>query len=121
VWTKILFDAESWDVNSEFANYKFTAKEAGYFQVCIATVGRTISAGRRWQVGIYKNGGMHTQSVNRAVATGYAGTQIADILYLNGTTDYIEGRVFHDDSAARDIYAHTWYTFMSIHQLSKDT
>jgi len=119
--TRISFNNESWDVKGEFAFEVFTAKKAGYFQVNIAALGEYITEGKRWVITIYKNGAIHSQTVNRAVVTGHTGAEISDILYLNGTTDYIDARAFQDCGVNKNIYGHPVFTFMSIHQLSKDS
>lgn len=120
-WTKILFNAESWDVNNEFANYKFTAKEAGYFQVNLAALMADIAGDKRVDVAIKKNGNWHSVTQERTGGAGYNGSYLPDVVHLNGTTDYIEGFVYHNDTGAKNLHGTGAYTFMSIHQLSKDS
>lgn len=120
-WTKINFNAENWDVNNEFTNYKFTAKEAGYFQVNLAALGTDIVAGKRFDVAIYKNGNPHSITREIVPTLEYHGSYISDMVHLNGTTDYIEGYVYHNSGVAKNVYPGSGFTFMSIHQLSKDS
>ena len=120
-WTKILFDAEDWDINGEFANHRFTAKEAGYFQVNLSVLGGVLTDGKRWNVAIYKNGNPHSTTWENNGAAGYNGSYISDIVHLNGTTDFVEGWAYHNEAAGKFVYVVKPYTFMSIHQLSKDS
>lgn len=93
VWTKAQFNTEFFDTNSNYdtTNYRFTPTVAGYYAVnyCLAF---TTGAATGLYAGIYKNG-----SRIRYV-TAYGGTNALDdwtnfgssLLYMNGTTDYIE-------------------------------
>ena len=88
--TKILFASEDWDTNSNFASSTFTPTVAGYYQINAivrATFGTTATGSG---ITIYKNGA--AWSVNNAIASSSTGTYtaISDIVYCNGSTDYIE-------------------------------
>ena len=90
--TKVIFNVEKFDTNSCFdtSNYRFTPTVAGYYQVnvlvfCDYNVSQFTGA----EVHIYKNG----VSVCRAAVAGvtwYGSQAVADVIYLNGSTDYIE-------------------------------
>jgi hypothetical protein len=88
VWTKITFQVEEYDTNSNFdstTNSRFTPTVAGYYQIN----GSYYSNGgpSRCAVGIYKNGSSY--KVVDTVATTYA-IFISSLVYLNGSTDYVE-------------------------------
>ncbi|MCK5612176.1 hypothetical protein KAR91_60450 [Candidatus Pacearchaeota archaeon] len=121
VWTKIQFNTELWDVNSEFSPYRFTAKEAGYYQVNVGAMMSDMADGNRVNIAIYKTGGVHSYTWEYAGNAGFCGSYLSDMVYLNGTTDYITTYVYHNRGLARNVYGHPAYTFMSIHQLSKDS
>jgi len=88
-WTKITLGTEEFDTNNNFASNRFTPTVAGYYQIS-AQVQMGLAT-HPVGVDIYKNGG----------ATGYvlggfqsgalnANTGISKLLYLNGSTDYVE-------------------------------
>ena len=95
-WTKILFDTEDFDTNSNFASSRFTPTVAGYYQFSSncewATSNTTTGVGA---FGMYKNGSPYRRGNQFSLAainnTGY---QLSLVVYLNGTTDYVEIYMF---------------------------
>jgi len=92
-WTKIQFTTEEFDTNSNFdnaTNYRFTPTVAGYYQVnATITAGATYTTG---QLAVYKNGtsfklGAGNQGAGIGVSNIWA---VNALVYLNGSTDYIE-------------------------------
>ena len=87
VATKIQFQTEVFDTAAAFdstTNYRFTPLVAGYYQ---ATGGIYFGAGAQGnQLYIYKNGSNY---LNNAYISAN-GTTITGLVYLNGSTDYIE-------------------------------
>ena len=90
VTTKIQLQSEEWDTASCFdstTNYRFTPTVAGYYQasggVQVATVATIIT------MFLFKNGSAYKQlmSTNSATVSGGYGSSM---VYLNGSTDYIE-------------------------------
>jgi hypothetical protein len=81
---------EDFDTNSNFASSTFTPTVAGYYQVN-GVVGSNAATSLSY-VGalIFKNGALYTL----CYCPGYSGTaglvQISDIVYCNGSTDYLE-------------------------------
>ena len=88
-WTKVTFNTEEFDTNSNFASNRFTPTVAGYYQVNTSVSGPSSAAGIIL-VNIYKNGG-NWKSGNEIPNT-LAGTYVvaAGLIYCNGSTDYIE-------------------------------
>jgi len=88
VWTKVQLNAEEWDTNSNFdssTNYRFTPTVAGYYQVnCQAQPTSTFSGAN--SVSIYKNGSQYKS----AYLSSYGIPTLSAMVYLNGSTDYIE-------------------------------
>ncbi len=88
-WTKITFNSEDWDTNTNFstANYRFTPTTAGYYQINL----QAMTNGNGTFCGIYKNGTQITTSgegaANRDVLT-------VKIVYMNGSSDYVEGYIY---------------------------
>jgi len=93
-WTKVQFDSEAFDTNSNFdstTNYRFTPTVAGYYQINFRsrTVGTSSTA---TYYTIYKNGSaVGINAAALATNAGFQSMQIASgIIYFNGSTDYIE-------------------------------
>jgi hypothetical protein len=84
--TKILFQTEEFDTNSNFASSTFTPTVAGYYQVSASIrVGTTAATVRML---IAKNGTNYKigTDVNTTVNNGLVST----LIYCNGTTDTVE-------------------------------
>ena len=92
VFTKLQFDTENFDTDSCYdnsTNYRFTPTVAGYYQINIGCeLGASSSP---LSLHIYKNGstvfkvnGMYVSGVINAHPAG------SDLIYLNGSTDYVE-------------------------------
>jgi hypothetical protein len=93
VWTKVNINAESWDTNNNFdstTNYRFTPTVAGYYQIN-GGITPTAFSGNYCASGIYKNGTKIAAGSNFSPnsAAGLT-TNVASIVYLNGSTDYVE-------------------------------
>ena len=88
VWTKVAFDAELFDTNSNFTSGKFTPTVAGYYQVN-ATVQFAAGSTSLCSVAIYKNGSVTSQGTTFTPSTVYAFSHSA-LIYMNGSTDYLE-------------------------------
>ena len=112
VSTKVTFDVETFDTNNNFASSTFTPTVAGYYQIN-AVLDCGSSAVTKTLAVIHKNGSAY------AVAGPYiipAASEIApcvsDIVYCNGTTDYIEIYVQINGSTAI-VYQGSPYTYFS--------
>jgi hypothetical protein len=85
VSTKLLFQTTEFDTNNNFASSRFTPTVAGYYQVngCVelSTTNTTTYCS------ISKNGSTYKIG---AVGSSFSGANVSSIVYLNGTTDYIE-------------------------------
>lgn len=83
VFTKIAFDTEEFDTNSNFASSRFTPTVAGYYQLNWNTgVGGNAE---KWSI-LYKNG---TSFKGGSDVIGYSSAGSA-LVYANGSTDYFE-------------------------------
>lgn len=87
--TKITL-TEDFDTNTDFSSSRFTPSVAGYYQINGAvwsTAGTSMTyAGAL----IYKNGSSYSLSYGAAYTTTAANGIVSDIVYLNGSTDYVE-------------------------------
>lgn len=101
-FTKVTCGTEEWDTNSNYdntTNYRFTPTVAGYYQVN-GYVGFTSSTRTNTQTAIYKNGSQH-RTLNQLDSNLYV-VGGSSIVYLNGSTDYIELYVYSATSGTTD-------------------
>jgi hypothetical protein len=85
VFTKVTLATEDFDTNNNFSSSRFTPTVAGYYQINGSVHN---AAGTPFlQAVLYKNGAIN--SAGTGVGSAYT-SQSSDIIYLNGTTDYIE-------------------------------
>ena len=93
VFTKVNFDTKAWDTNSNYntSNYRFTPTVAGYYQVNCSIDGGASTGAVRVISNIYKNGSQYRvgQNTNTAASGSFSGVCSA-LVYMNGSTDYIE-------------------------------
>ena len=87
--TKLQFQTEEFDTASCYdnaTNYRFTPNVAGYYQVNahMNNAGTATFA----NLSIYKNGSIAKNGVG--FASTFENTAVSALIYLNGTTDYIE-------------------------------
>ena len=90
--TKVLFDTEIFDTNSNFTSSRFTPTVAGYYQMT-ATVGFAAYQTTETILAFYKNGGLY-RFYNDQIVTRLYYFGASDLIYCNGTTDYIEVYVY---------------------------
>jgi hypothetical protein len=89
-FTKVTFDTEIFDTNSNFASSTFTPSVAGYYQInsCVDCGSASIT---RALIAIYKNGSSYQYSGPYVIASSTEfGPTISSVVYCNGTTDYID-------------------------------
>jgi hypothetical protein len=84
-YTKVVFNTEDFDTNSNYdtTTYRFTPTVAGYYQINASIYPNTTVT--QINCSIYKNGAAY-----RAVSGTSASSACSSIVYLNGTTDYVE-------------------------------
>jgi hypothetical protein len=85
VATKVAFDTEEFDTNSNFASNRFTPTVAGYYQIN-ATI-QSNGTNTRYIYFFYKNGSAYKRFFDSTVDYGASGSIT---VFLNGSTDYIE-------------------------------
>jgi hypothetical protein len=88
--TKVTLGTEIFDTNNNFASSTFTPTVAGYYQIngLVRGTGTTHTA---IYAAIYKNGSAYRRGVQ--IGTSFVGgcqVSVTDIVYCNGTTDYLE-------------------------------
>jgi hypothetical protein len=106
--TKVAFSTEVFDTNNNYdpaTNYRFTPTVAGYYQINLALISNqnTLS-----QLKIVRNG--TTASAAYTQATNTAGLFTAALLYMNGSTDYIEAYAIQTSTGSfRDLDAYSYF------------
>jgi hypothetical protein len=104
-WTTIQFNVEDFDTNSNYntSTYKFTPTVAGYYQVNLAIGG----SGTENRAMLNKNGSFTAagQNVGQSMTS-----QVAVILYMNGSSDYLEAQAISNSTS---IYSDIYTTYFS--------
>jgi hypothetical protein len=93
-WTKVQFNGETFDTDSCFdstTNYRFTPTTAGYYQINLNVYNSLTGNPSYVLCAIYKNGSSYSKSEVMINGQNYAPAQVSDIVYLNGSSDYVEG------------------------------
>jgi hypothetical protein len=95
--TKIALNTEQFDTANCFNNtgstvggipaYAFLPNVEGYYQFNSTCIQGTSSITNNW-LRIYKNGAAWSNGIGGGITSGYI--NISDLVYLNGTTDYVE-------------------------------
>lgn len=118
--TKVALNAEAFDTNNNFdptTNYRFTPTVAGYYFV----QGNVTQNGSSWTNGylncmIYKNGSVVLNCPSQQPTNGnWAGSSVSGLVYMNGSTDYLELYTEHNGAATNPLGIITGQTltFMS--------
>jgi len=103
-FTKITFAVEEFDTNNNFASSRFTPTVAGYYQVSgQSCFGGYTSTGLSFPA-IYKNGSRFKDGNACPFDTSDGNfASVNCLVYLNGTTDYIELYVWQRSATTRDL------------------
>lgn len=106
------------------STWRFTAKNAGYYSVKASLTFTSVAwaAGEYQFFKIYKNGTLYSYLEDHRMegnVTVYKQVSGSDDIYLNGTTDYIDIRIKHNQGAALNtINANAPYMYVAIHRFS---
>lgn len=88
--TKVILSNKDFDTNNNFdatTNYRFTPTVAGYYQITGSVAWNL--ANNYNQAVLYKNGSIYAIGPNSPTAS-LAVCSVSKLIYLNGTTDYVE-------------------------------
>lgn len=110
--TKISFDSETFDTNSNFASGRFTPTVAGYYYI-MSTV--AMSQTTQCIINIYKNGSVYLTGSPQTGWAGIAGVSgvIYDTVYFNGSTDYVEIYAYQATGISQNAVGGTQYSTFS--------
>jgi hypothetical protein len=109
VIAKVNLLSENFDTNSNFDSSRFTPTVAGYYQINCTVY--SSAAPQYLQVKIYKNGSVHSGAVHTNVQT--FASNVSDLVYCNGTTDYIEMYAVQQSGGTVSVTTGTDVTYMS--------
>ena len=91
-YTKVNFDTEEFDLGScyDTTNKRWTPNKAGYYQVSMTINNISAVTPTIFVASIFKNGASAKQGGDNRGTAGLSITSSA-LIYMNGTTDYLEG------------------------------
>jgi hypothetical protein len=107
-WTKLTGITNiSIDNTSAMSGDKFNPKVAGYYNVHATAYAPYVTAGGGAYISVFKNGGAAVYALNFGSASGsYMNLlQVTGIVYMNGTTDYLELYGYNGGGAAATYFA----------------
>ena len=107
-YTKINFEIEEFDTASCYdnsTNYRFTPNVSGYYLITVqVNVSYTSAIASTLIAAIYKNGSVVARNyVTCASVVNTYGSSVTKLIYLNGSTDFIEGYVYQNNGGDRAI------------------
>jgi len=85
-YTKTTLGTEEFDTNNNFASGRFTPTVAGYYQINGSIYTGTSSITRAIAY-LYKNGSPYKRGTDLTVGNS---VNVSAVVYLNGSTDYVE-------------------------------
>jgi hypothetical protein len=109
VYTKVLFPNEEFDTNSNFSSSTFTPTVAGYYQ--LNTSVSVNGAPTRFAIQLYKNGSAYKMLTDITCGSGTTPNAISGtaVVYLNGSTDYVE--IYGNQVGATGFYSNSTTVF----------
>ena len=97
-YTKVILNVEDFDTASAFdstTNYRFTPLVAGYYQInLVASMPQIASSNTNSLVALYRNGSSYKVGGYQNSTGQQANCSWAGLVYLNGSTDYLEMYVY---------------------------
>jgi hypothetical protein len=106
---KVNLASESFDTNNNFASSRFTPSVAGYYQINASVY--VLAAPQFLRADIYKNGSEVAAGIHTNQQTFLS--SVSDVVYLNGTTDYVELYAIQASGTTQSVSAvHPNGTFM---------
>lgn len=113
-WTKVQLNTEEFDTANAFdstTNYRFQPLVAGYYQ-CNGQLLLNNSGAGYSGIGFNKTGGQYKYSyVSNASGTG---STLSALIYLNGSTDYVEMYGFSQANSNLIYFGSLWTSFQAV-------
>ena len=92
-YTKVIFNVEDWDSDNcyDTSLYRFTPNVAGYYLMQVNCQIPYTSSAARVMPTLYKNGSLYAEgNAATGLSNQYPSAQCCWLVYLNGSTDYVE-------------------------------
>ena len=119
--TIVQYDDEVFDNLGEFASYRFTAKEAGYYMVAasLRSAVATFAVTEYWRISIYKNGVLYSHGLYTTDNSDLSKRHsiITDIVNL-AATEYIDIRIYQNLGSAVSTDTDAEQNYFTVHRLS---
>ena len=113
-YVKITLDTEEFDTNSNFSSSRFTPTVAGYYQISGTVTMNSLTQTHSVTTVLHKNGSAYkTGSQSRANSLSYPAASVSSLVYLNGTTDYVELYAYGDTGGTWTTAAAVYFTFLN--------
>jgi hypothetical protein len=109
-YTKVLFGTEVFDTNNNFTSSSFTPTVAGYYQIN-AGVGTVNGQTTRTRLVLYKNGSQFACGTD--MSSGYVNGTATSLIYMNGSTDFVEVYIYQSAGSAQNTAADTYNTYFN--------
>lgn len=110
--TKLAFDTKIFDTASCYntTNYRFTPNVAGYYMFNAVTRFGSMTASQCF-LRIYKNGSTFNNGGGSGVSSGYVWPTANWLVYMNGTTDYVEVYAYQTSGSTQSTDYTDYYQF----------
>lgn len=102
-YTLMQHGTERFDTNSNFASDTFTPTVAGYYQVNVSTQYHGTAYSGLFSVFLRKNGSNWAEEAVWGYQYTYA--KISEVIYMNGTTDYLNVYAIHAQGSSQNFSA----------------
>ena len=116
--TKVLIDTISHDTEGvvDTTSSRIIPNLPGYYIVMGNVRASAVPAGQRVNALIYKNGELVTYgTIDIQGAAGHSSSSASDLIYMNGTTDYLELYAYNSHSSALALYVgYPYQNYISI-------
>lgn len=110
--TKITFTTSDFDTTSGmYASSRFTPTVAGYYQ--ISSLITAAGALGIIATSIWKNGAVYKAGTQAALSSSFTAVLTSGIVYLNGSTDYVEIYGIQTSGGAITLYADAPYNYFN--------
>ena len=110
-FTKVTCDTEHLDTDADYdnsSNYRFTPTSSGTYVLNFGTSIDAVTAGKQIEMAIYKNGSVSTIGYWKVVSPSTTGANFAgsaSIQTANGSSDYFEFFIYHNQGSDKDLQA----------------
>jgi len=98
--------SETFDLDNWFASDKYTPQEAGKYVFFYSARADNIGATARFFVALKKNGsGLdHNGAETNIVSASYPSLNAAFVVDMNGSSDYIQSEIYHNQGSTSDFF-----------------